>query len=229
MWGFCALCAVWSWPLQAMAASRPELALPLLAAAGVGPTLAASLVTRGAVWRSLGAAPSSALVMLALVGPVGLVAFAAAVDVTLGGRLLFAVPFVGAILLPPLGEELGWRGYLQPRLARRYGPLVGAIGVGVAWTIWHLVPDLLLGHAGIDRAWLAVSLVAWSVIAAWLLEVGQGRVWLAIALHAGINAAPVIGLDATPRAALLRIGVIVIAAVWAGRALAVAPVTALSR
>lgn len=36
------------------------------------------------------------------------------------------------------GEELGWRGYLQPRLQILFGKRFGVIVLGVIWGIWHL-------------------------------------------------------------------------------------------
>ena len=37
-----------------------------------------------------------------------------------------------------LGEELGWRGFLLPRLAARQGPLRASLVVGLLWGLWHL-------------------------------------------------------------------------------------------
>jgi uncharacterized protein len=219
MWGYLVLCALWSWPLQAAAIARPAWALPLLALGGIGPTLAATVVTRGAVWRSLREGPPLGLLGFALVGPLALVALAAAIDVVLGGTFVVGAPFIGAILLPPIGEELGWRGYLQPTLAREHGALVAALGVGVAWAVWHLAPAVMVGAPIDGLAWFGVSLVAWSIIFAWLLELGGGRVWLAVALHAGLNIAPMIGAD-SQRAALLRIGAVITVALFAATRLA---------
>jgi uncharacterized protein len=216
---FLILCALLSWPLQLAASANPGWALPLLALAGIGPTVAATIVTRGAVWRALHVAPPLGLVVVALLGPLALVAVATAIDVSLGGRLLFGVPFIGAILLPPIGEELGWRGYLQPTLARSHGPLVAAFGVGIAWAIWHLVPAAIAGERGIGLALFALSIISWSLVFAWLHERGRGRVWLAVALHAGLNATPLFVADTTLRAQLLRITVIVVAGALAARAL----------
>ena len=48
-------------------------------------------------------------------------------------------------LLPALGEEVGWRGWLLPELYQRHGT-AGAILIGGAlWGVWH-APLTLLGH-----------------------------------------------------------------------------------
>ncbi|MBI9103690.1 MAG: CPBP family intramembrane metalloprotease [Spirochaetales bacterium] len=40
--------------------------------------------------------------------------------------------------LGALGEELGWRGYLQKVLSERYSPLFGAVITGILWAAWHV-------------------------------------------------------------------------------------------
>jgi len=49
----------------------------------------------------------------------------------------------GSILT--LGEELGWRGYLQEKLLRKYGLIWGLIFLGAIWGYWHL-PIILMGY-----------------------------------------------------------------------------------
>lgn len=45
---------------------------------------------------------------------------------------------IAAFFAGPLCEELGWRGYLQPRLLKHYSPLVTALLIGTLWCFWHL-------------------------------------------------------------------------------------------
>lgn len=41
-----------------------------------------------------------------------------------------------------LGEEYGWRYYLQPLMQRRFGMRGGVLLLGIVWGIWHLPVDL---------------------------------------------------------------------------------------
>lgn len=60
---------------------------------------------------------------------------------------LFAVLLAPAInMFPALGEEVGWRGYMMPRLKERFGLLNGRLLSGVVWGIWHWPLMLLVGY-----------------------------------------------------------------------------------
>jgi len=83
-----------------------------------------------------------------------------------------SVIFLGllnALIRGPLGEELGWRGYAQNHLQKRYSPLVSSLIVGVVWGFWHTPLWIVTsGYAGIElleySALFLVGLVAISVI-----------------------------------------------------------------
>lgn len=44
-----------------------------------------------------------------------------------------------------MGEELGWRGYLQNKMIREFGIIRGVIFLGLVWGYWHL-PIILMGY-----------------------------------------------------------------------------------
>jgi membrane protease YdiL (CAAX protease family) len=106
---------------------------------------------------------------------------------------LLIVVVAGIILnsIVVLGEEIGWRGYLFPLLADRYGFRVAAISTGIIWSTWH-IPGIFLGgyNAGgylpLSAACFIVSLTGLSIIAG-ALVLRSGSLWPAVVLHASHN------------------------------------------
>ena len=94
-------------------------------------------------------------------------------------------------LLPALGEEVGWRGWLWPRL-QPMGQLPAILISGIVWGIWH-APLILLGYNYplADGAWGVVSMCGMCVVVgaffAWLRTFSQS-VWPAALAHAIFNA-----------------------------------------
>jgi membrane protease YdiL (CAAX protease family) len=94
---------------------------------------------------------------------------------------------VGTLIWTPIlfGEEFGWRGYLQPRLAPGR-PLQAALLVGLIWGIWHYAQVL----AGIVMSANPLALLIYpfysaasSIILGWLRDRSQS-VWPACLAHA---------------------------------------------
>lgn len=95
--------------------------------------------------------------------------------------LVMFLPFNG-----PLGEELGWRGYVLPRLQQRSGALIASLVIGTIWGIWHLPsffrPESIQAVLGLGfLAPYVVGTIANSVIMTWLYNKAK-----ASALVAGI-------------------------------------------
>ncbi len=111
----------------------------------------------------------------------------------LGGTfdlMLFAAQLPSAvplIILGPLSEELGWRGYAQDRLETRWNGLVSGLIVGVAWALWHLPLFYMVGTSqsvlGIPFLGFASGIIALSVLYAWLHNNTSGSVWTAVLFH----------------------------------------------
>ncbi len=94
---------------------------------------------------------------------------------------------IAALILFPIGEEVGWRGFALPRLQRRFSPLAASQVLGVAWAFWH-VPMFLL--AGMGPEVFAISLVylmAGSVTTSWIYNHTRASLLLAILAHAGAH------------------------------------------
>ena len=90
-----------------------------------------------------------------------------------------------------LGEEIGWRGFLVPELAKQMSFTKLSVLSGIIWAAWH-APLLLFAdyNAGTNRlyamACFAVMIVASSFIFAWL-RLKPGSLWPAAVLHASHN------------------------------------------
>ncbi|TVX89760.1 CPBP family intramembrane glutamic endopeptidase [Paenibacillus agilis] len=54
------------------------------------------------------------------------------------------------LILGPLGEELGWSGYVLNELQKSYSPLKSALIVGVTWGFWHAPLWLMSGYSGMQ-------------------------------------------------------------------------------
>lgn len=94
------------------------------------------------------------------------------------------------LLLGPLGEELGWRGFLQDHLARRFGWLEAALIVGGIWLAWHLpLWTFDSPHAQIALPLFAAHVVLYSVIIGAAHVLSGGSLLPAILIHLGVNLA----------------------------------------
>ena len=88
------------------------------------------------------------------------------------------------------GEEIGWRGWLQPALMP-LGTWPALVITGVVWGLWHS-PIVLLGY-NFDRADLSGVLfmvggcVAWGLFLGWL-RLRSDSVWPAVLAHGSLNA-----------------------------------------
>jgi membrane protease YdiL (CAAX protease family) len=96
----------------------------------------------------------------------------------------------------PLGEEIGWRGFLLPELQKKHSNLKSAIIIGVIWFVWHIplwwAPFGTL-VSGESISFIAVTtyflmLICLSIIITWLVINSRGSVLVAILFHLSINA-----------------------------------------
>jgi len=104
---------------------------------------------------------------------------------------LLIAPIINAI--PILGEEFGWRAYLQPKLM----PLGGRramLWMGVIWGLWH-APIIAMGHNyGLDypgAPWLGILAMTWftfvlGTFIGWA-SLRAGSVWPAVIGHGALN------------------------------------------
>jgi membrane protease YdiL (CAAX protease family) len=211
--GFFALTFAWSWACWALSpAIRPQLpwlAMLLMFAGSLGPSLAAIVVvastrrfvglrtwlSRCLQWRIGWGWGAFALLL-----PLAVMTLAAGLHIALGGaigtapasgHLLMTVVNLPLILLlgGPMGEEFGWRGLALPVLQDRFGWRAASLGLGLVWGVWHLPLFFIDGTAQdhIPPALFMLSVVAMSVVFAWLVNRTAGSVVSALVLHTAIN------------------------------------------
>lgn len=90
-----------------------------------------------------------------------------------------------------LGEELGWRGFLLPRLSERWGFTSACLASGLVWAVWHY-PVLIWAdyNAGTEPAlailFFTCSVIGMSFILGWL-RLRTDSVWPCVLLHASHN------------------------------------------
>jgi len=90
-----------------------------------------------------------------------------------------------------LGEELGWRGFLVPELAKvtSFGRV--AFLSGLIWATWHVPLIVGADYHGANPAWYSlvcfgVMVISTGYVAAWI-RLKSGSVWPAMLLHASHN------------------------------------------
>lgn len=98
-------------------------------------------------------------------------------------------------LIPTLGEELGWRGYLLPKLREIFSDRASLVITGVIWGIWH-APIIAMGHnygtEYIGHPWLGILAMIVFCVAMGIVE-GYATIKLnsaipAAMIHSTVNA-----------------------------------------
>ncbi|WP_435737459.1 type II CAAX endopeptidase family protein [Cellulosimicrobium sp. PMB13] len=210
------------------------LTFALYALGGCGPSLAALLLAAtgrrspralrwGAAGRclpaavGLGIAPAvvTAAVTPLLGGPSVDLSDAARVVAESGGLLAFAAV---SLLAGPLSEELGWRGYAQPRLRRHLSPLGASALLGAVWSVWHLPLFLLDGTwqstlGPVETVLFLVAMVPMSSAYWFVSERLHGGVPAAVLLHLAGNTALGLLAITAPVGMAVYVGVVLLTAV----------------
>ena len=114
----------------------------------------------------------------------------------------FLLMFISFFIIAGLGQELGWTGYLMPRLQSRYSALTSCVIRAVLGAIWHLPlylysrlqPPALadfpyggwIAQKGFLVAFGAMFLlfqIPWSIFFTWIFNNTRGSLLLVAVLH----------------------------------------------
>jgi len=88
------------------------------------------------------------------------------------------------------GEEMGWRGYVLPRLQAKHSALISSLILGVIWAFWHFPRYLAPGNNS-SFIWMVIKVLADAVIYTWVYNNTKGSLLLTTILHAAGNTAGV--------------------------------------
>ncbi len=94
-------------------------------------------------------------------------------------------------LVAGLGEELGWRGFLTPTLAEKYGWKTASAVTGLIWGVWHWPVILWSTYHSAAPLWFTLLFftlmtVSLSFLFSWL-RLRSKSVWPCALLHASHN------------------------------------------
>lgn len=236
---YAALACGWTWILATPAirawlnhGTPGPFAVACAGLSAFGPLLAAVAVAGpqhqlGAVFGRWRANPG--WIALALATPFLIHLVATATFVAIGGvpDSWFHPPNtaeqVAALVVFPLGEEFGWRGFLHPRAVGRYGLVRGTLVVGLLWGLWHFAYAFTPTKAAFDPFEFGMTMVElplYSLPIAWVFERTNRSMAVAIAFHAGAH---LDHLERAPRTDLrlhaLHLAVVAVVALVAARSL----------
>ncbi|MDR3492133.1 MAG: CPBP family intramembrane metalloprotease [Gammaproteobacteria bacterium] len=102
--------------------------------------------------------------------------------------LIFMWPLLWAFT-----EEIGWRGFLQPKLIGMYGVEKGIFYTGLIWAFWHYIFIFAGGYYEIGNVFLnaclfTITVVLMSFTLGWI-RLASKSIWPCVVFHAASNAA----------------------------------------
>jgi membrane protease YdiL (CAAX protease family) len=174
------------------------LTLPFRLLGDVGPGVSATIVlgiTGGSrevskLWRGLSTWPTRPIAYLI---PLGLLpCFYSLIAVlfysSMNGRVqpngsLLRLIFLLAINLPfaPIWEEIGWRGFLLPRLESQRRPLRASLFLAGIWAPWHL--PIYWDQSPAYKMWFAIYVTALAILLTWTYNASKPSLIPCVSTH----------------------------------------------
>lgn len=125
--------------------------------------------------------------------------------------------WLAGMLFGALGEEIGWRGYLQPLLRTRWSALVTSVLVGALWALWHMQA---WANGPLYMVFMVAAMIGYSLAITALVDGAPGaRVILAVLFHLGINVGMSFYVELVPQTGFMALN----AAAWLAIAAAFGP------
>jgi len=118
------------------------------------------------------------------------------------------VSLIGMII-GAVGEELGWRGYLNKLLDGKLAGWLSALIVGIPWALWHMG---LYQYGPLYMFFAVILITSYSFVLYFLVQKSGFNVWIAAVFHFMINLTNVVFLTVMPQVNFMMISAII----WAG-------------
>lgn len=96
---------------------------------------------------------------------------------------IFVLFIVIVLFGGPFEEEFGWRGFLLPRLQKKFHPVFSAVIVGIIWSFWHL-PMFFISGTGYNNflVYMLVTTIL-SIEITWIYNKTNGSLLFPILIH----------------------------------------------
>jgi uncharacterized protein len=209
--------------LVILASNVPSAVAIVLTAIVLGRGALRKLLARLLIWRV-----SPFWYLVVFLGPVALTGGVVLLNSLMGGPALsLGMTLVGATIFfafsvvpgSALGEEIGWRGYVLPRLQSRMSALSAALLIAPIWGLWHL-PLWLTGDPVKTPTFYVAFFAAvfpMSVLLTWVYNSTGGSLLMVVILHATVNLPVTLVIDDLGTRgripSLLYFGLLVVAAI----------------
>ena len=209
--------------LVILASNVPSAVAIVLTAIVLGRGALRKLLARLLIWRV-----SPFWYLVVFLGPVALTGGVVLLNSLMGGPALsLGMTLVGAAIFfafsvvpgSALGEEIGWRGYVLPRLQSRMSALSAALLIAPIWGLWHL-PLWLTGDPVKTPTFYVAFFAAvfpMSVLLTWVYNSTGGSLLMVVILHATVNLPVTLVIDDLGTRgrvpSLLYFGLLVVAAI----------------
>jgi uncharacterized protein len=209
--------------LVILASNVPSAVAIVLTAIVLGRGALRKLLARLLIWRV-----SPFWYLVVFLGPVALTGGVVLLNALIGGPALsLGMTLVGATIFfafsvvpgSALGEEIGWRGYVLPRLQSRMSALSAALLIAPIWGLWHL-PLWLTGDPVKTPTFYVAFFAAvfpMSVLLTWVYNSTGGSLLMVVILHATVNLPVTLVIDDLGTRgrvpSLLYFGLLVVAAI----------------
>jgi uncharacterized protein len=180
----------------------PSWAIALLLVGGFVPSLSAIFLTwikegtlglrslgQGLIQFNLGWRWYVFTLLIVIAGTAGQLTIHKLLGNTFDGTLFIKQigSFLPLLILGPLSEEIGWRGYALERLQARRNALTSSLIVGLFLAFWHLPLFMIVGTSqhelGVPFIGFMIKLMASSILYTWLYNSTKQSLWSAILLH----------------------------------------------